>query len=401
MKNEIKKLILTGITILSLGLLVACSPEANSTNTQTPTTTQNAESTSQTSDSTQTQTTQNNETLTTNSQTTQVENLSTSIDWSSLPTNNITLSNALLNITEGGTYVLTGKTEQGVKVNTDANVRIILQGVEISSPDNAAIYVENAGLVEINLQENTTNIIKDSQTHTDADIEGVIHAKSDLYITGSGSLEVQANFQDGIVSSDNLFIESGKITVKAVDDGIRGKDSVTVIGGDINIEATGDGIKSNNDTDLDKGNLYIKGGNINIYSGDDAIKAEQSVVIDGGNINIPQSVESIEGTNVTINGGQIKTYATDDGVNAASDVTGADIFIRITGGEITVEAGSGDTDAFDANGNIYISGGTIYAIGQMSRFDFDGTVEFTGGTVYENGQQVTEIVSHGPGGRVR
>ena len=50
--------------------------------------------------------------------------------------------------------------------------------------------------------------------------------------------------------------------------------------------------------------------------------------------------------------------------------------------------GSGDTDAFDANGDIYISGGTIDVTAQ-SAFDFDGTAELTGGTVTVNGEQIT------------
>lgn len=382
MKNNIKKSILTGVTFLSLGLLAACSTPASSN--------LNSQQTTQT-------------TQTTNSQISNLQDvkLSSSIDWTSLPTKNITLSNETLNITEGGTYVISGKTEAGIKVNTEANVRLILAGTEISSPDTAAIYVEKADNVELNLQNGSTNIIKDSSTHKDTNIEGAIHVEADLFITGEGSLDVQANFQDGIVSTDDLVIENGKINIKSVDDGIRGKDSLTIVNGDITVDAKGDGIKSNNDTDASKGNLLIKGGNINISSGDDGIKAEQAVVIDGGTINIPKSVEAIEGTNVTINGGQINTYSTDDGVNAASTNTGANMFIRITGGDITVEVGPGDTDAFDSNGNIYITGGKVNAIGQTSRFDADGTIEFTGGTVFENGTQVSQISQRGARGGAR
>ncbi|HEL1973433.1 TPA: hypothetical protein TYI96_001364, partial [Streptococcus suis] len=54
---------------------------------------------------------------------------------------------------------------------------------------------------------------------------------------------------------------------------------------------------------------------------------------------------------------------------------------------------------FDANGDIYISGGTIAVTAPTSAFDFDGTVEFTGGTVTVNGEQITEITHTGPGSR--
>ncbi len=98
---------------------------------------------------------------------------------------------------------------------------------------------------------------------------------------------------------------------------------------------------------------------------------------------------------ITINGGTLDVYGSDDAINAAS-TTSSDIFIKVTGGDLKVAVGSGDTDAFDANGDIYISGGTIDVTAQ-SAFDFDGTAELTGGTVTVNGEQITQITATGPG----
>ncbi|MFX3835051.1 carbohydrate-binding domain-containing protein, partial [Streptococcus suis] len=89
------------------------------------------------------------------------------IDWSALPTTEVTLSNDGLKITEGGTYILTGSTTAGVTVETDANVRIILAGAEISSSDTAAINVINAYNVELEIKDGTTNTVKDTSNHTD------------------------------------------------------------------------------------------------------------------------------------------------------------------------------------------------------------------------------------------
>ncbi|HEM5324652.1 TPA: carbohydrate-binding domain-containing protein [Streptococcus suis] len=377
MKTNLKKLLYSGVTLMSLGVLAACSSTSSSM------TTSSSVATSQT-------TTSNNSTSSDSS--------TSSIDWSALPTTEVTLSNDGLKITEGGTYILTGSTTAGVTVETDANVRIILAGAEISSSDNAAINVIKADNVELEIKDGTTNTVKDTSNHTDTNIEGAIHVEADLTITGNGRLTVEGNFQDGIVSTDDMVISSGNITVTAVDDGIRGKDSLTINGGTINVTAGGDGIKSTNDTDTTKGYTTITGGEITVTAGDDGIKAETALTIDGGTITVSESVEALEGTNITINGGTIDVYGSDDAINASS-TTSSDIYIKVTGGDLKVAVGSGDTDAFDANGNLYISGGTIAVTAPTSAFDFDGTVEFTGGTVTVNGEQITEITHTGPGGR--
>ena len=373
MKTNFKKLLYSGVTLMSIGVLAACSSTSSST------TTSSSKATSQSSAAT----TSSNSTS------------SSSIDWSALPTTEVTLSNDGLIITEGGTYILTGSTTAGITVETDANVRIILAGAEISSSDTAAINVISADNVELELQDGTTNTVKDTSNHTDTNIEGAIHVEADLTITGNGSLTVEGNFQDGIVSTDDLVIDAGNITVTAVDDGIRGKDSLTINGGTINVTAGGDGIKSTNDTDTTKGYTTITGGEITVKAGDDGIKAETALTIDGGTITVSESAEAFEGTNITINGGTLDVYGSDDAINAAS-TTSSDIFIKVTGGDLKVAVGSGDTDAFDANGDIYISGGTIDVTAQ-SAFDFDGTAELTGGTVTVNGEQITQITATGPG----
>ncbi|HFI0106233.1 TPA: carbohydrate-binding domain-containing protein [Streptococcus suis] len=378
MKTNLKKLLYSGVTLMSLGVLAACSSTSSSTTTSSSVTT--------------------SQSSTTSSNSTSSDSSSSSIDWSALPTTEVTLSNDGLKITEGGTYILKGSTTAGVTVETDANVRIILAGAEISSSDTAAINVISADNVELEIQDGTSNTVKDTSNHSDTNIEGAIHVEADLFIIGNGNLTVEGNFQDGIVSTDDLVINAGNITVTAVDDGIRGKDSLTINGGTINVTAGGDGIKSTNDTDTTKGYTTITGGEITVKAGDDGIKAETSLTIDGGTITVPESLEALEGTNITINGGTLDVYGSDDAINAAS-TTSSDIFIKVTGGDLKVAVGSGDTDAFDANGDIYISGGSIAVTAPTSSFDFDGIVEFTGGTVTVNGEQITEIVHTGPGGR--
>ena len=266
------------------------------------------------------------------------------IDWSALPSKEVALkSGETFTATDAGTYILTGSTDSGVVVKSDGNVRLILNGVTISNKNGVTIYVENANNVVLNLADGSTNTVSDASTRADATLDGAIFSHDDLLISGNGSLVVNSNYADGIVSKDDLKILSGNITVNSADDGI---------------------------------------------------KAVSSLIIDGGTINIENSVEGLEGTNITINGGKINIYASDDGVNASSDGVGGEVYLKITGGELTVKVGSGDTDGIDVNGNISISGGTV----NTTSFDYDGTASLTGGEVYVNGSKITTIPNAMMGG---
>lgn len=58
---------------------------------------------------------------------------------------------------------------------------------------------------------------------------------------------------------------------------------------------------------------------------------------------------------------------------------------------------SGDTDAIDSNGNLYINGGTINITGN-SPFDYDGEAKYTGGKLIVNGKETTELTNQFMGG---
>ena len=124
--------------------------------------------------------------------------------------------------------------------------------------------------------------------------------------------------------------------------------------------------------------------------------------IDAGTITINGS-EGIEGTYVQINDGSVAVSATDDGINASTKSTAYTPTIEITGGQVSVDMGQGDTDALDSNGYLLISGGVVDITAQFA-FDFTNGAELTGGEVYVNGEQVTEITESmmmggGMGGR--
>lgn len=320
------------------------------------------------------------------------------VNWDTLPTNEVTLTDDGLDITDPGTYILSGSSSGQVTVNTDGNVRIVLNNANIKSELGAAIDSENAGLTVIELASDTTNSLEDAATRTDETIDGTIYATGDLTFTGDGSLDVKSNFADGIVSQANLLIAEGIINITSSDEGIVGTDSVSMSGGVVSIDAVDDGIKAVNETELGSGVLTISGGDLTVSSGDDAIKSEQKVWITGGKVTVETSVEGIEAPEIVLDGGDISIYATDDGINAsASDLITDELSLTINGGNVTVEVAEGDTDCLDSNGDLTITGGEVTLIGQNT-VDYDGTGTFSGGILNVNGETVDTLPEDMMGG---
>lgn len=224
----------------------------------------------------------------------------------------VTVENNKITITSAGTYSIKGKLDDGqiiVNAGDEDKVYLILNGVDITSSTSAPIYVMNAKKAIISLADNTENNITDGENYV-FDEESIdepsaaIFSKDDLIFIGNGSLTVNGNYNNGIISKDDLQIQSGNIIVNAVDDGIRGKDSIRITNGNITVNASGDGMKSNNSEDASKGYVYIEGGTINITSGEDGIQAETQVLIASGDITISSGGGSVNSSTSEIGRGE-------------------------------------------------------------------------------------------------
>ena len=253
--------------------------------------------------------------------------------------NVVEATEGITRITEGGTYTFTGTVEQG-QIIVDApeeNVTLVLNNFKITNAEDAPIVVVNAKNVYIELADGSENSITDAREakeeseeetvdteteDTEEDYTAAIYSKDDLVITGTGSLTVKAGYKDGITSKDDLELESGNITVEAVDDGIVGKDSVVVTEASVTVTAGDDGVKSTNDEEEDKGYIQIDGNSVTIDAQDKGIDATTTVTINGGKIDIKAGDEGVEGLDVVINDGDINIDAGDDGINI-SDGSGS------------------------------------------------------------------------------
>ncbi len=318
------------------------------------------------------------------------------------------VSDQVVTITEKGTYIVSGTLEDGqivVDLTEDKNVQLVLDNADITCSDNAAILVKSVKNLYLTLADGSENTVTDGSEYVLEDEEdntnAAIFSKDDLIINGNGSLTVNANYNDGITSKDDLQIISGTITVNAKDDAIIGKDSISIKDGTLNLTAGGDAIKSSNTEDTTKGYVVIDGGTINISAGDDGVHSETVLVINNVDMNISQSVEGLESLNIIINDGTIKLKASDDGVNIAggNDSTSTDQpmggggmdeaidgALVINGGTLDVDAGG---DGLDSNGSILMTGGTVTASGPTDAgngvLDYNGTFEITGGVLLATG----------------
>lgn len=240
-------------------------------------------------------------------------------------TGELEVGDGYIKIENGGDYVLSGDYSGQIIVESEENVHLILSGVTVYNP-MSPIYVKSAKNVCITLATGTVNTISDSSEYTYEDGEdepaAAVYSKDDLTINGDGELIVNANYDKGIHSKDDLKIISGKITVNSVGDAIKGKDCLLIKDGEITITTGVDGLKSNNDSNEEKGYVIIEGGKINISVGDDAVHAESSLIVYGGEINITECCEGLEGKKVEIYGGDINIVSSDDSINAASGSSG-------------------------------------------------------------------------------
>ncbi len=232
----------------------------------------------------------------------------------------------------------------------------------------------------------------------------------------NGTFDLNATL-DGIQSETKLLIQNGNFTIKtgggsinssdkeywgywgesntASNDsakGIKAGDNLVIENGTFTIDSSDDTIHSNN-------YVGIKLGTFSLSSGDDGIHADKEIIIDGGTIDISKSYEGIEASTITINDGTIKIVSSDDGINVAgvndasamnrpgaNKYSNSDNILTINGGDIHVDASG---DGLDANGSIYMNGGTVVVNGPTNSgngaLDYDNEFVVKGGTLLAGG----------------
>lgn len=328
------------------------------------------------------------------------------------------------------TYILSGNGTGQISIYGSIKQQIVLNGLTLTCSDGPAInnQCHKKCYVVVNGTNSLTD--GSSYASSAEDRKAAFFSEGQLIFSSSGTLTVKGNYKhaiasddyihltseagtfvlnaasDGLHANDALYISGGTTTITAGSDGVQCDSTITITGGALTITADADGIQSDTTNIVisggeititkagDKGivafgDVNISGGTIRVTSQYKCIKAgkkENNTIISAGNITIsdgdiqlictgtstsggrggwggssssdsstPEGMEA-KGT-ITISGGKVYVQSSDDAINAAGDLT-------ISGG--CVMAYSTGNDGLDSNGNMYIKGGVVYAIGSSA-----------------------------------
>lgn len=321
----------------------------------------------------------------------------------------VTLRNATLNIMsavgdgiscncyflmESGSVSIKNTEDDGIQCDIDGNTSTgITAGHE--DEDSGNIYI-SGGSIEIVAQGVAAKGIK---CEGDMNISG-----GDITVRTTGKGEWDSDDQETkaacCLSCDgNMNISAGcKLNLTSTGAGGKGMkcDGVLIVsGGDIDIKTSGGLYYNNGSTENTNYTGNTDNVNSDYYSSPKGIKAgvklqsgfnytySGGIEITGGTISVSTSGrngEGIESKNyLNISGGHITVNSYDDAINSALDLTITDGYVY---------ARSSNNDGIDANGNCYLKGGLVYAIGSRSpEVAIDANSEegkklyFTGGTL--------------------
>ena len=346
---------------------------------------------------------------------------------------------SVLTISGKGDYVLSGTLEGQIVIEApeEEKVRLILNGVQITSPEGPAIYEKQADKLIVTLAEGTENILTDGTAVTDEDdtIGAALYAEDDLSVNGGGSLILTGTQKHGMQSKADLIIAGGTISITSVTDGIRGRNSVLVLDGEISVKSGGDGITTTRTDAEGKGWIVLAGGNVQISTGEGAgqarasanskggfggrgrrddwgsrdresgasgtedsgtsqkaVSAATDLTVLGGSYTFDCADDGLHGVNVTVSGGTFEIRSGDDAMHAdremkvtAGTVNVLQCYEGLEGENVTVSGGdiaiAASDDGINAAGGSDGSGFGGWGRGGYSASGSTGTLTISGGQV--------------------
>jgi hypothetical protein len=339
-------------------------------------------------------------------------------------------------------YVVSGTINGGgVKIYSDADFNLILNGTNIVSADGSAINIQSKKQATVTLQDGTNNRLVDGTTYSESseDMKGTLFSEGQLVFAGQGSLLAKSNAKHAICCDDAIAIGSGAITVSAAaKDALHAK-SVKVEGGALDLTAASDCI------DAEKSTFEMGGGSLianAVGKGGKGIKAETDIAITGGAITVvatgdayydseesdissPACIRcsgnlSISGTanislsatgkagkginadgTLDIKGGTLAvsttggTYVYSNTLDSSAKAIKADGIITIAAGTITVSTTQEGSEGIESKSKIYINGGRLEVTAYDDCINATSYIEINGGTIFCSASNNDGIDSNG------
>lgn len=289
----------------------------------------------------------------------------------------------VMNLSGPVKFVLSGTTSDGsFKLYGDKRNQVMLNAVDITNPNGAAINNQGGKSFYVVLADGTFNTLHDGREYAMVDEEdqkAALFSEGQIIFSGKGRLNVYAVGRGGIRSDDYIRIRPGvNIYVNSTAlDGLRANDGIIMDGGVVNVETSGVGAKGVRSGGL----MEVNGGRmIAITSGDTRLDDTDDVA------DTTSCAALYCDSLLVVNAGILKFKATGDGgkgLNAKQDV-------QVNGGSFqAVATGTRENKkpkGVKVDGNFSISGGYFYSYSRRS-----DPIDVTGTTTVAPGYKTYEL----------
>lgn len=320
-----------------------------------------------------------------------------------------TLKNSTINITKAvgdgincaqyfqmtsGTITISGIGDDGIQCDIDnTTTGSTGETTDHEDEDSGNVYLEG-GDITINVTADAAKAI-----NSEGDIRAT-GANISATTSGGGVWDTddkKTKSSSCLSADENMIISGGTLVLTSTGAGGKGINvdgNFTATGGSVTINTSGNAVVASSTGTL---SVVTSSQQLDRYDSDyksspKGIKVDGAIVInDNAVINVTTTGAGGEGieskSSIDITGGQTTIYATDDGINASKNTsTGGSGDLTINGGYVFSK--SSGNDGIDSNGNCYIKGGLVYAIGTTSpENSIDANTEegkklyITGGTI--------------------
>ena len=267
-------------------------------------------------------------------------------------------------LVKSGTININNVTDDGIQCDIDdTDTGSTGETTDHEDEDSGNIYLEG-GIININTPGKAAKGVKS---------EGDLIVKAgtiNITTTGHGKWDeedVKTKAAACLGSDAKVVISGGTLTLTSTGSGGKGINcdaEFELSGGDVTIVTKGALYYHNGTTENTNYTGNTDNVNSDYYSSSKGVKADGAITILGGKISVSTAGKNAEGieskTSILISAGEVTVNSYDDGINVGGD--GSDLII--SGGYVYSRAMN--NDGIDGNGNVYVKGGLVYAIGANS-----------------------------------